>query len=152
MRYPPCGKWHTCCDKMIAGIKVTFTVSIDFSKIDKQPDVLKLNQQCQNCYSLKSTSEKFPVHVMREIKLCKPFSVFLCEENSLEMFCLRNTKLFDSIFKVFHKTVSDSSRKCVRKSSSTSRVVKIVPQKKEAHHGYCIWLFLKVNTSERTEV
>lgn len=46
-----------------------------------------------------------------------------------------------AFFKVLHKTVSDSRRKCVRKSGSTSLwVVKIVPQKKEAHHGDCIWL------------
>lgn len=46
------------------------------------------------------------------------FLYFLWEENSLEMFCLRNSKLFDSLFKELHKTVSDSRIKHVRKSVS----------------------------------
>lgn len=70
----------------------------------------------------KSTPEQIQVHVICEkeiMQAClkkKMFSIFLWEENSLEMFCLRNTNLFDSFFKVLHKTVSDSRRK----SGSTS--------------------------------
>lgn len=76
-----------------------------------------------------------------QARLKKLFSIFLLEENSPEMFCLRNTNLFDSLFKVLHKTVSDSRRICVRKSGSMSLLVgKIVPQNKEAHHEVCICL------------
>lgn len=43
------------------------------------------------------------------------FLYFFWKENSLEMFCLRNTNLFDSPFKVLHKTVSDSWREMCQK-------------------------------------
>ena len=44
------------------------------------------------------------------------FLYFFWKENSLEMFCLRNTNLFDSPFKVLHKTVSDSWREMRQKT------------------------------------
>lgn len=126
--------------KWLSGMNITFTFSVDFLKNGQIAGWFEIKSTMPDFLHLKSTPEQSPAQVTRETELRLP--VF-CTLIKTPQRCLASeiptyvTILSECCTKLCH---IQEEKKHPKIRLHILWVMKIVPQKKEAHHGDCIRL------------